>query len=99
VPRWWIFAPIAAFFGLIGVMALLYGKEIAELSETEVITHYAERYVVESANPNARMTDCHAVPGTDNVWIIVRCAGHEYAVNRFGGLIEYTPLSQLPPST
>jgi hypothetical protein len=99
MPRWWAFAPVAAFFGLIGVMALLYGKDVADLSETDVINHYAARYVAESNNPNASMRDCLAVPGTGNVWIVVRCAGHEYAVNRFGGLISYTPLAEVPPFT
>lgn len=99
MPRWWIFAPVAAFFGLIGVMALLYGKDVADLSETDVINHYAERYVGESGNPNASLSDCLAVPGAGKVWIVVRCAGHEYAVNRFGGLISYTPPTQAPPRT
>ena len=99
MPRWWIFAPLFVFFGLIGVIALLYGKDIAGLSETEVITHYAERYVVESGNPSAHINDCYAVPGDGRVWLVVRCAGHEYAVNRFGGLITYTSLTTLPPST
>lgn len=99
MPRWWIFAPLGGFVGLIALVALLYGKDIAALSESEVINRYAERYVVESGNPNAQITDCLAVPGQGQVWLTVRCAGYDYDVNRFGGLVERRSLSDLPPQT
>jgi hypothetical protein len=56
VPRWWIFAPIAAFFGLIGVMALMKLPRLNHpLFDSEIFGRFSDDgflISIESEDPN-----------------------------------------------
>lgn len=88
-------------------MGLRYGWIASRVTETDVITHYAQKYLKDHGT-GAAMTDCTAQPGRGLAWIVVRCqprdvTGHyEYRVNRIGKLIGATgpaPASALAPLT
>ncbi len=68
------------------------GYVAAQMTETDVINHYAAVYVAGGPD-GAKVTDCVATAGTRaGVWIVVRCGGPahlvEYRVDRFGRLVE-----------
>lgn len=82
-------AVLVLSFALIG---LRWGWMVARITETDVISTYAQRYV-QIAGPGAELTDCVGVPGDGDpgIWIVVRCAppqgaGYDFYVNRWGGL-------------
>ncbi|WP_299670856.1 hypothetical protein [uncultured Roseobacter sp.] len=91
MPRWLWFAPLALLVAAAAVGAFRWGWIAATITETDVITTYAQRYLTEGG-ATARLTDCVAVPGIQpGVWIVVRCSGPEarfdYPVDRFGRLL------------
>ena len=98
MPRWLWFMPLAVITVIAGVWGFRLGWIAATLTETEVITRYAQRYLEDRARDDAAGTasiaDCVAYPGeAPGIWLVVSCtprpavAGrYEYVVNRFGGL-------------
>ncbi|MEM1066942.1 MAG: hypothetical protein AAGJ74_15685 [Pseudomonadota bacterium] len=84
--------PAVIVAGALSVAALGFGLVLGragDLSETDVINHYADRYAAETGRPR---TDCLAVPGADEVWISVRCTGagaaRVFDVDRRGRLLS-----------
>lgn len=73
-----------------GLLVFRQGWITAHMTETDVINHYADRYVSEHGG---RKTDCHAVPGAvAEVWLEVRCGGVViYPVDRAGRLLRRDP--------
>ncbi len=76
----------------LSVAALGFGIALGragDLSETDVINHYADRYAAETGRPR---TDCLAVPGAGGIWLSVRCAGageaRVFDVDRRGRLLS-----------
>lgn len=71
------------------------------LSETDVINHYAARYVTEHGGV---LTDCVARPGgMRGVWITVECISENslvsvrYPVDRRGRLVPDVPADAMRP--
>lgn len=93
MPRWLWWAPFALLTLAGAIYVFRLGLIAATITETDVISRYAQDYVAE-AGAGAALTDCHARPGNEEpgIWIVVICAGPDgvrsYHVNRFGGL-EY----------
>jgi hypothetical protein len=95
MPRWLWWMPLGVLLLCCAMVGLRYGWIAATITETDVITHYAQRYVNE-ARGNAALTDCAATGGDGlaGIWIVVRCRPqgiaqiYEYYVNGLGGL-EY----------
>jgi hypothetical protein len=88
ISRAFLFAPLALLMLWAGYTALRYGTAVARLTETDVINTYADLYL-EEAGAGSAITDCHAVPSPDrDVWLVVRCGGYVYSVNRIGGLVR-----------
>ena len=72
-----------------GLVGYLLGQRQATLTETDVINAYAARYVAETGG---QPTDCAAIPGPGDVWLVIRCggeglAGRVFEVDRQGNLI------------
>lgn len=99
MPRWIWFAPLGGLTLILALWAFRLGWIAATITETDVITTYAQKYVVDraeqSGGDNAAITDCIAYPGAQRgVWIVVSCVPnaredgqrYTYHVNRFGGL-------------
>ncbi|WP_299962780.1 hypothetical protein [uncultured Roseobacter sp.] len=91
MPRWLWFAPLAVVVLGGAGWAFRWGWILATITETDVITTYAQRYLTEGG-AGARLTDCVAVPGQgEGVWIVVRCARSgvrfDYPADRFGRLL------------
>lgn len=91
-PRLILIIPLLIIGGLLAVIGLRLGVMVATTSETDVITHYASKYV-EAFPETGQAEDCYAVPGeASGVWIVVVCSSgnpdqrREYHVNRLGGL-------------
>ncbi len=100
MPRWVWFTPLTLLVFAGAVWAFRWGWIAATITETDVIDHYAQRYLAEGG-PEARLTDCTAVPGAQaGVWIVVRCVGvaarFDYPVDRFGRLVA---VPAPPPSS
>ena len=87
--HWLVWAP----------MSLNYGTLAADLTETEVIEDYANRYLMDRTRAGtaegAALTDCMAYPAAPQdapVWLVVSCGPtpfdasrqYEYYVNRWG---------------
>jgi hypothetical protein len=95
VPRWLWWAPFAFLLVGCGLISLRIGWIVATLTETDVITQYAQRYVKAQGN-SATFGDCAAMPANvgPKLWIVVRYItegaqiGQRYLVNRFGGLVN-----------
>ena len=86
-----VMAVLTAAAGTLGYVA---GSRQAGISETDVITAYAQRYVTEQGLEAAAIRACHAVPGADaRVWLVVVCAEgsaaeRAYFVAPGGGLLH-----------
>ena len=84
--------PLVVLTTVAALLVFRMGYVAAKITETDVINHYAARYVAEE--PEGRqMTDCVARPSkADGVWLVVHCGGAahvvEYRVNRFGQLVD-----------
>lgn len=73
MPRWLWWAPLVVLTLAAGLVAFHQGWIRAHLTETDVINHYAARYVAQ-AQGEAEVTDCVAQPGTGRgVWLVIRC--------------------------
>jgi hypothetical protein len=102
MPRWLWFAPLSVLLLLLGVWAFRMGWIAATISETDVISAYAARYL-EARGPGASPSDCAARPGRmRGVWIVVVCTApdgtrHVYAADRFGREVRQRP--QAPAAT
>jgi hypothetical protein len=89
-----VLAVIAVLTAAAGTLGYLAGARQAELSETDVIMAYANRYVADTGLAPDAIRLCHAVPGTDErVWLVVICsegqdAERAYFVGRGGGLLH-----------
>ena len=85
----WGIAGLCLVAGLLGYAS---GRDISTLTETEVLQAYAEIYAAETGG---RHVDCLGVPGTGDVWIVVRCGDgadtRVYPVGRDGGLVTPAP--------
>ncbi|MBW4707892.1 hypothetical protein KX928_08850 [Roseobacter sp. YSTF-M11] len=99
--RWLWWAPLVLLITGLAVWGFRLGWIAATITETDVITTYAKRYL-EAAGPGAALSDCVAYPGRDRgVWLVVRCGPdpsgsggrYEYHVNRLGGLVASGGLS------
>jgi hypothetical protein len=92
MPRWLWWTPLSLLLVGCALVGLRYGWIAATITETDVITHYAQRYLQEHGE-GAALSDCMAVPGDNlpGIWIVVRChpqdlsEKYEYYVNRLGG--------------
>ena len=84
-PVLWVIAGLSLCAGVLGFSL---GRDVAELTETEVKTAYATIYAQDTGGV---LTDCAAIPGTGSVWLIVRCGAGDtfraYPVGRDGGLV------------
>jgi hypothetical protein len=99
MPRWLWWLPLGVLTLVVALFVFRAGWIVANLSETDVIEHYAAIYVAEEGG-KATMTDCTAVPGQGaKVWLVIRCGRHRvYPVDRFGRLIETVPEAGEPRS-
>lgn len=94
-----VIAVLTAAAGALGYVA---GSRQAELSETDVIMAYANRYVAEQGLEPAAIRACHAVPGADAwVWLVVVCAQgsaaeRAYFVAPGGALLHVGRLGESP---
>lgn len=85
---------IAVLTAAAGTLGYLAGARQAELSETDVIMAYANRYVTDQGLAPDAIRMCHAVPGADpRVWLVVICAEglaaeRAYFVGRGGALLH-----------
>lgn len=85
---------IAVLTVLAGTLGYVAGLRQAGLSETDVITAYAQRYVDEKGLAPEAIRRCHAVPGRDDrIWLVVVCAKDSdaeraYFVAPGGGLLH-----------
>jgi len=98
--RWLFWTPVVILTTAVGVWGLRIGWVVATIDESDVILKYAQRYVIamhaENESSDARLTDCHAVPGEDaGVWIVVICGQgpcglsyREFHLNRIGGFVH-----------
>lgn len=59
-----------------GVLGLITGRQVADLTETDAIAAYAALYVQETGGTPG---DCHGMPGTGAVWLIVQCGSDDTA--------------------
>lgn len=86
MPRWLWWTPLAVLTVVAGLLLFRQGWIAAHMTETDVINHYAARYV---ADHGGSRTDCIALPGrADDVWIEVRCGATViYPVDRAGRLV------------
>ncbi len=92
MPRWVWFVPILTLIAGVTVLAYRIGWLRANLTETDVIEYYAQRYEDELGG-SARKSDCFARPGeTPGIWLVVFCGqgatARRYAVNRMGALVD-----------
>ena len=93
--RWLWWAPLGALLLGSALIGLRAGWLAETITETDVITHYAQRYLQEHG-ANAALSDCAAVPGEGlpGIWIVITCQPNNserryaYYVNRWGGF-EY----------
>jgi hypothetical protein len=98
---YWI--PVALLTLLLAVIGLRYGILRQGITETDVITLYAQRYLADHAGSGRpgepQVTDCSARPGEGGwSWLIVTCrppgsgaaALYRYEVNVLGGLIRFS---------
>ncbi|ETX29461.1 hypothetical protein [Roseivivax isoporae] len=99
MPRWAWFLPVGCLVALAAVLGWRQGWIHANVTETQVIAAYAERYLSDRAAAgtaeSARPSDCRARPGTAaGVWLVVICGPepydparhYTYYVTRAGGL-------------
>jgi len=87
MPRWLWWTPLAVLTLLAGLLLFRQGWIAAHMTETDVIDHFAARYVAEHGG---QKSDCVAVPGRSaQVWIEVHCGDVAiYPVDRAGRLIS-----------
>ena len=84
---WFVPLGLATLVG--ALLAFRYGWIAATITETDVITSVAQRYVAEDGGADARITDCVGLAGqVSGAWITVRCGALVYHVDRFGRLID-----------
>ncbi len=99
--RWIYWTPLALFILAVGVFFLRAGWVAVTITETDVIEHYAARYVQtqRAADPKSKASplDCVARPSEERgVWIVVQCGVYacdaptyaEYHVNRIGNVVH-----------
>lgn len=103
MPRWLWWGPLVVLTFVAGLFVFREGWIRANLSETDVINHFAAQYVAQTGG-NAQMTDCMAEPGQQTgVWIVVQCQSDsgaaQFLVDRFGRLVEPRKLDVLEPET
>lgn len=92
MPRWFWWMPLVVLTLVAGLLVYRAGYVTANLSETDVISHYAAIYVAEGP-AGAKASDCAALPGReDGVWLVINCGGAahivQYRVDRFGRLVD-----------
>ena len=88
------FLPFGLLVLAVALIAFRQGVQRANLSETEVINHYAARYVTNGPS-GAKPTDCAAKPGgADSVWLVINCGGAahtvQFRVDHSGNLVTGT---------
>ncbi|CUH80248.1 hypothetical protein [Tropicibacter naphthalenivorans] len=96
MPRWVWFLPLGLLLLATAGLGFRYGWALMTLTETDVITAYAQRYLADRPGGGARLTDCVAYPGeAPGIWLRVVCAppgdpaqSYEYQVNRLGHLVR-----------
>ena len=86
--------PVIVSAGVLAILAagigFTLGQRQTTLTETDVITGYAARYVAETGG---EPIDCAAVPGQGAVWLVIRCgrqglSGRVFEVDREGRLVS-----------
>lgn len=94
--RWLIWMPLVAMVSLLSIHFFRLGWIAVNMTETEVIGFYAQRYLADRARDGtgdgAARHDCVAYPGKDDgIWLHIVCgpAGdpsrqYEYEVDRWG---------------
>lgn len=95
MPHWLWFLPVGLLVALAALVGWRHGWVVANVTETEVIEAYAQRYLQDRARDGtgatAQMSDCRARPA-DRAWIVVICGPephdtarhYTYYVNRDG---------------
>lgn len=105
--RWLIWMPLVAVVSLMAVHFFRLGWIAANLTETDVIESYAQKYLADRARDGtgdgARISDCVGYPGTGaGIWLQVVCGPpgdpsrrYEYEVDRLGQFVRgWSPHSQ-----
>ena len=97
MPHWVWFAPLGLVTLVGALLAFRYGWIAATITETDVITSFAQRYVLDDGGPDAQVSDCVGRPGqVEGAWITVQCRDMMYHVNRFGSLMAVGDMSESP---
>jgi len=97
MPRWLWFLPVGLLTLVVAYTGVKLGIERAHVTESDVITYYADQYLADHAQvigAGATLTDCVGLPGTvGQVWVEVRCtppggeAAFLYGAARSGALL------------
>ena len=100
MPRWLWWMPLVGIVTLMALHFFRLGWIAANLTETEVIEVYAQRYLADRARDGtgdgARISDCFAYPGgAPGIWLHIVCGPHgdpsrryEYEVDRLGQFVR-----------
>lgn len=107
MPRWLWWVPLGVIVTLMALYFFRLGWIAANLTETDVITAYAQQYLEDRARDGtgdgAAISDCFAYPGEDaGIWLHVLCGPpddpsrqYEYEVDRWGQFVRgWSPQSQ-----
>ncbi|MGR3272164.1 hypothetical protein [Thalassococcus profundi] len=76
MPRWLWFVPLALLVALAALVGWHWGWIAANVTETQVIEAYAQRYLADRAaagtSNGAQRSDCRARP-SERAWLVVIC--------------------------
>ncbi|QFT64114.1 hypothetical protein [Roseivivax sp. THAF30] len=99
MPGWLRFLPFALLVAMAALVGWRQGWIVANVTETQVIEAYAERYMADrqaaGTGEGAARSDCRARPAPEGAgWLVVICGPsphdparhYTYYVNRSGGL-------------
>lgn len=105
---YWI--PVALLALMLAGIGFRYGLIRQGISETDVITLYAQKYLADHAASGvagiAQTSDCAARPGSGIwTWLVVTCrpantvggGGYSYRINWLGGLVDANTPRQAAP--
>lgn len=99
MPRWLWFLPAGLLVALAALFGWRHGWVVANVTETQVISAYAERYLEDrrrdGTGDSALATECRARP-SERAWLVVVCGPephdaarhYTYYVGRDGRLLQ-----------